>query len=192
MRVIRHELEGAFKGMDTLIPRNIAFLLESTGIVKIAPKDDVVWFKTNKGTMIFCPLVTGDYPDIDPIIATGSDVEKFCLPFEVESKDGTIKLEDALDRARVFEEDDEELRIVLEVDDGRMHIKASDGVGEYKEAITLKDVPKDLSVRVQMYAQHLLDLVKQGQEVECELTDDRMWMRTDKWEFVSVIEIPAE
>ena len=192
MRVIRHELESDFKGMDTLIPRNIAFLLESTGVVKIAPKDDTVWFKTKKDTMIFCPLVTGKYPNIDPIIAAGSDVEKFYLPFEVESKDGTIKLEDALDRARVFEEDDEELRIVLEVNDGRMRIEAEDGVGKYRESITLKEVPADLSVRVQMYAQHLLDLVKQGQEVECELTKDRMWMRTDKWEFVSVIEIPAE
>ena len=192
MRVIRHDLGDALKGVDTLIPRNVAFLLESTGVVKIAPKDDTVWFKTKKGTIIFCPLITGDYPNIDPIITPSSDAKKFSLPFEVESKkDGTIKLEDALDRARVFEGEEEELRVVLEVSGGRMSIEAEDMMGLYKEGISLKDPPSDLSVRVQIYAQHLLDLVKQGQKVECELTSDRMWMRTDKWEFVSVIEISA-
>ncbi len=192
MRVIRYDLEDALKSVNTLIPRNVAFLLESTGVVKIAPKDDTVWFKTKKDTMIFCPLITGKYPDIDPIIKSNPDATKFSLPFEVKSDDGTIKLEDALDRARVFEGEEEELRIVLEVSDGRMRIEAEDGVGKYQESITLKDAPSDLSVRVQMYAQHLLDLVKQKQKVDCELTNDRLWMRTDKWEFMSVVEIPDE
>jgi len=191
MRIIRHDLEDTLKGVNTLIPRNVAFLLESTGVTKIAPKDDAVWFKTKKGTIIFCPLIAGDYPDIDPLIATSPDAKKFSLPFEVESKDGTIKLEDALDRARVFEGEEEELRIILEVKNGRMRIEAGDEVGMYQEAISLKDTPSDLSIRVEIYAQHLLDLVKQGQKVECELTSDKMWMRTDKWEFISVVEIPV-
>ncbi len=127
-------------------------------------------------------------PDIDPIIASSRDAKKFSLPFEVKSDDRTIKLEDALDRASVFEGEEEELRIVLEVKDGRMRIEAEDGIGMYQEGISLKNTPSDLSVRVQMYAQHLLDLVKQGQEVECELSHDRMWMQTHEWEFVSVVE----
>ncbi len=188
MRAIRYDLEDTLKEVNTLIPRNVASLLESTGIIKIALKDDLVWFKTKKGTIIFCPLMAGDYPNLDKLIRSSSDTKMFSLPFEIESKDGTIKLEDALDRARVFEGEEEELRIVLEVKNGRMHIEAEDGVGVYQEAISLKDTPSDLSVRVQIYAQHLLDLVKQGQKVECELANDRMWMRTDKWEFVSVVE----
>jgi len=190
MRVIRYEFESGLKGVNTLIPRNVAFLLESTGVTKIALKEDSVWFKTKKDTIIFCPLVAGKYPDIDPIIKRDPKATKFTLPFEVEAKDGVIKLEDALDRARVFEGEEEELQIVLEVNDGQILIEAEDGVGKYREVIRLKDTPKDLSVRTQMNAQHLLDLVKHQKAVECELTADRMWMQTNEWELVSVVEIP--
>lgn len=192
MRVIRYEFENGLKGVDTLIPRNVAFLLQSTGVTHIAPKEDSVWFKTKKDTVIFCPLIAGNYPNVDSILAHSDNATQFTLPFEVKLDDGVIKLEDALDRAKAFEGDEEELRIVLEVNDGRMLIEAEDGVGKYRESISLKDTPKDLSVRVMMTAQHLLDLVKGQQAVECELTADRMWMRTNEWELVSVVERRSE
>jgi DNA polymerase III sliding clamp (beta) subunit (PCNA family) len=142
----------------------------------------VLWFRT-KHTSIFARRMGADYPGEPEAMLTGDkDAKQFTLAFGA-------KLIEMLERTDSFAEEAQGKRpMELSVSEGQLRCKTKDAEGaKYEEWQKVDDVPE---FAISIDARHLLDLAKQskqGAKVSCELSADKLWIRTEDWEYVCLL-----
>jgi hypothetical protein len=165
-----------------LIPHNVALLLRSAKVEAIAVQPTVLWFRT-KHTSIFARRMGAEYPaETEALLTSDPSAKQFTLSFGE-------KLVSMLERTDSFAEEAQGRRpMELAVSKGKLRCKTKDAEGaKYEEWQKADGIPE---FAISIDARHLLDLAKQGKQgakVSCELGSDKLWIRTEDWEYVCLL-----
>lgn len=186
-RAIRYKLGNMPAKTNHMIPRNAAQALSKANITQWSVQKSAVWLLDDTDTYTFHPIMEGEYPSLDKVLAVPKDAVEFDLPL----RDDKAKLDvsTTLDRARLFcdQEDSGEHFVDITMTEGRVWIRAEDAHGKFEERLSLKAKVPDLSFS--MNIQHLVDLMERGATAHCAYTEGRLWVLGDKWTYVSAVKV---
>lgn len=172
-RMFRYELQTGFK-RAALIPALGLKPLANITVNKAAYRGGWAHFKTASGHVISIRCDSGDYPNLDPLLAM-ENPRKVTLP---------ANLADILSRAEVMHEHHDKV-VNISITENKIVLKASKDTGWFREWKKIKYTGEPL--RFDVNPQFLQQMLEKTRKVE--ICENRMKLETGEASFVVSLEV---